>query len=40
MVVRATVPLADTIYPGEVPETVINLNLDALNSQRALELLP
>lgn len=37
MVVHTTVPLADTIYPGEVPETVINLNLDALNSQRALE---
>jgi sporulation protein YunB len=25
--VQTTVPLADTIYPGEVPETIINFNL-------------
>lgn len=38
--VHTTIPLADTIYPGEVPESVINLNLGALNLQRTLELLP
>ena len=31
MEVRTTVPLADTIYPGEVPESVINLNPSAIN---------
>lgn len=30
--VHTTVPLADTIYPGEVPETVINLLMDSLRS--------
>jgi len=30
--VHTTVPLADTIYPGEVPEKVINLLMDSLRS--------
>lgn len=38
--VHTTIPLADTIYPGEVPESVINLNLGNLSLPRALELLP
>ncbi|MEW5920597.1 MAG: sporulation protein YunB [Bacillota bacterium] len=38
--VHTTIPLADTIYPGEVPESVINLNLGSLNLQRALESIP
>ncbi|MGI5876875.1 MAG: sporulation protein YunB [Dethiobacteria bacterium] len=29
--VHTTVPLADAIYPGKVPETVINLNLQGSN---------
>lgn len=32
--VHTTVPLAEAIYPGEVPETVINLNLDSLSVER------
>ncbi len=31
--VHTTVPLADTIYPGEVPDSVINLDLGSLNLQ-------
>lgn len=30
--VHTTIPLADTIYPGEVPETVINLLMEALRA--------
>jgi len=32
--VHTTVPLADTIYPGEVPETVINLGTGAISLER------
>ncbi len=35
--VHTTVPLADTIYPGEVPESVINLDIGSLNLQHLIE---
>ena len=38
--VHTTVPLADTIYPGEVPESVINLDLGSLNLKHQMELIP
>ena len=31
--VHTTVPLADTIYPGDVPDSVINLDLGSINFQ-------
>ncbi len=38
--VHTSIPLADTIYPGEVPESVINLNIGAQSLQRILEMSP
>ncbi|MDO9535511.1 MAG: sporulation protein YunB [Bacillota bacterium] len=38
--VHTTVPLADTIYPGEVPETIINLNMGAMSLKNNLKLIP
>ncbi len=38
--IRATVPLADTVYPGEVPETLINLHIGAVSLKENLRLIP
>jgi sporulation protein YunB len=38
--VHTTVPIADTVYPGEVPETLINLNIGAISLRENLELIP
>ncbi|RJX28143.1 MAG: sporulation protein YunB [Dethiobacter sp.] len=38
--VHTTVPIADTIYPGEVPETVINLIMGALKPAKPPDLAP
>jgi sporulation protein YunB len=38
--VHTTVPIADTVYPGEVPETLINLNIGALSLKENLKLIP
>jgi sporulation protein YunB len=38
--VHTTIPIADTIYPGEVPETIVNLIMGALNPKKPLNLSP
>jgi sporulation protein YunB len=38
--VHTTVPLADTIYPGEVPETIVNLNMGAMSLKNNLRIIP
>ena len=38
--VHTTVPLTDTVYPGEVPETLINLNIGAISLKENLKLIP
>jgi len=38
--VHSTVPLADTIYPGDVPDTVINLIMGALSPEKDMKHAP
>lgn len=38
--VHTTVPLADTIYPGDVPDSVINLDLGTMNLQTPFQRIP